>query len=208
MDTNQDKLRIANLGLSKISGKIITSFNQDTPSAIAVNLVYDQCRNECLEEADFSFARKIVALSEIDLEIPDFGDGVDIAYAYPNDFLKAWEFDIKAAITRFQSDGIYSDTADLLMRYTFLNDNPNTYSAKFCNALACKIAYELCFKINNAKDFAAAKYSEYIKAIESAIGADAQMGTPQNAIQDEWYLARIAGANTGVNLANGNVIFN
>lgn len=210
MDIAQSKVGIANLALTRLEAKIISSFNEGSSEANAISVIYNQCRDECLESYPWTFATLTAALQTLAITPVDFGDGITISYAYPNQFLKPHPtipFNFSYALIRFESTGILSDTAGLLMKYIFQNDNPSTYSAKFCKALAAKLSYELCFKLTNASQYAQVCQMEFEEKIEEAKSSDAQLGTPIEPRQDEWFNSRLQGSGNNIVKPNGNIGF-
>lgn len=151
------------------------------------------------------------------LTLPVMNDGISLAYALPDDFLSLYMLNIQSAQYRIEelkapyvttSEVVLtSDTPGLVMRYVFDNDDPTTYSGKFYDALACKLALESCFKISEAAQYAAKMEADYAKALSSAMTADSKNNAPDQAIANEWFIARLAGSGSVVGLPNGNVGF-
>ena len=129
----------------------------------------------------------------ISLILVDFGDGANVAYAYPSDWIKPVKWNYPQAIIRLE-DNIYSDTPGLKVKYTFQNDNPATYSPEFIEAFATKIAAEICYDLTNNAAKAKELRDEFDDKLAQAIAADSMGDTPDQAIQDEWLTARLAGA--------------
>lgn len=208
MDTLQSKVDIANYAISKFGGKRISSFTDGSETATVINAIYDQCRESLLEEHPWSFATVTVALNTLSTTPTNFGDGVSIAYALPPDFLKLYMVNIKSALIRFEYfDSQYcllSDTGSLIIKYIFNQDDPVQYSSKFYEALACKLGKEACVKLTEANAFLAKLTAEYDKALASAMSEDSKLSTPDQPFQDQWETARLAGANTGINVTDGN----
>ena len=211
MTDNAVNVAFANYALTKIGAKNITSLASTTdPVAIIVNSIIDQCLKSVLEEHPWSFAIYTAPLVDLGLTLTDFGDGVSIAYQLPTDFVKPYMVNFKQALIRQeaipgQGTCLLSDTEGLILKYVFLNQVPTTWSAKFYEAAACKLAKELCFKISEAAQYAAKQQSDYQLALMTAMSEDSKVSTPDQAFADEWFLERLAGANTWVVSPNGNI---
>lgn len=219
MDSNRAQLTIINKALFKIGAQRITSISDGSPNAVLVGEIYQECLTEVIEEAPWSFCLKNAVLNQIDLaeDLPNMADGVDIAYALPADYLDIYMINYPTAQIRQQYlDTPYvtspllallSDTPGLIMRYKFINTNPTTYTSKFAEALSCKIAAQLCFKISEAAQYATVIRAEYKEALLSAISADSKTSTPDAAMANEWFIARLAGSGVVSGLPNGNIGF-
>lgn len=149
--------------------------------------------------------------------LPIMNDGITLAYAIPTDFRMLYMLNIPSAqyrieelrppIVTTQTIALLSDTPGLVMRYGFTNDDPTTYSAKFYEALACKLAYEACFKISEAAQYAAKLEGDANRALLSAISVDSKNNAPDQPIANEWFVARLAGSGVVTGLPNGNIGF-
>jgi hypothetical protein len=216
MDANETALRIANKALIKIGAKTITSLNDITqPNAVIINSIYSQNLQELIEEHPWSFCVNTFTLAQIPLLTPfvDFGDGVNVAYAVPSDFMSLYLVNVPSIIKfeMLKSPYVATNTyamltnisTGLMIKYVFLNTDPTTYSEKFVEALACKLAYEACFKISEAAQYAAGMAAAYAKALSSAQAADSKGSSPDEPIQDEWINARLAGATVSPGVGMG-----
>jgi len=196
------KVALANIALTKIGGRIITSFSEDTPEARALSLIYDDTRDEVLTEHLWTFAQKRVVLATLAITPVMTEDGMTIVYSKPSDLLKINYISDKNALVKVESDGILSDTAGLKMIYTYRNDDPSTYFSKFTDAFATRLAYGICFKISESMGMASDLFKEYEMKLSSAISSDSQQGSPIQINQDEWEIGRNTGANTFVTRTN------
>lgn len=215
MNAQQNKSALANYAVQKIGGRIFT-FGDGSDSDKAVSPVYDQCRRYCLEQCPWSFGTKTLPLQALSLPstsaVLNFGDRVTVAYAMPPDFLKPYLINFPYALTKFQNlpgNGLVllSDTQGLVINYIFDNDDPTTYSAKFYEYLACKVAKEACFKLSEAVQYVSSIKAEMESAFIEAAASDGQMSSPDQIIQDEWEAARLTGSGGFVSYPSGNITF-
>ena len=210
MDLNQSRVSIANLALQRVAGQLISTFLDGTAESQAINTFYDSTRDELLSKHKWTFAQKTVALNQLAITPPDFGDGASIVYAYPSDYIKAGMVNLQAtALLRFEADGIHSDTPGLVMKYTYQNDDPGTYSPEFIEALSLLLASKIAIPLSQSATYKATIIQEYEMKVQEAISADSQLGTPDQAQAGDWLAARLAGANTVSDTTSigGNVIF-
>lgn len=219
MDQNESKIIIANKALYKIGAKRISSLDDNSQNSILINDIYPSCLEELLEEHPWSFAVNTIPMTTLTLSIPlpVMNDGISVAYGLPADFLYIYllsspaQYRLETLKPPYVSNNmlaILSDTPGMsAMKYVFLNDDPTTYSSKFVDALATKLALELCFKVSEAATLAAAMETRYQKALLSAISTDSNSSTPDQAIANEWFIARLAGSGAVSGLPNGNIGF-
>lgn len=214
------KTGIANKALLKIGAKRISDLDDSNdPNVTSINDIYDSVRQEVLSEAPWSFAIQQVALTSLTLAatLPALGDGINYAYGLPSDFLEIYMLSVPCQyrIQMLQTPYVTSPTLALLsdqstlagMRYIFDNDDPTTYGAKFYEAMACKLALELCFKVSEAQGMVDRMAAAYAKALLSAISWDANTSIPDQAVANEWFIARLAGSGVVSGLPNGNIGF-
>jgi hypothetical protein len=209
LNSNESPVSIANAALGKIGIAVISSLfppDANSKGAIRVSNVYNQLRDFVLSQHPWTFAKKTTALAQLVQTVPNFGDGVSIAYAIPSDWIKPNKWNFPNAIIRLEAGAIYSDTLGLMVKYTFANNDPTTYSPEFIEALATKIAAEVCYDLTNNVGKAKELQDEFTLKLGQAISADSMNDTPDQAIADEWFIARLSGAQTSVPLP-GQVTF-
>jgi hypothetical protein len=66
--------------------------------------------------------------------------------------------------------------------------------------MVMKLASKICFKVSEAAQYAAAFKTAYEAKLLSAIAADSNTTTPDEAIADAWFLARLTGSTAAVGL--------
>jgi len=188
------QVSIINLGLTKIGAKRISALDEDSAEARAANAIYDFCLDSVLEEHPWTFAQKRAALAQLDTTLAMTEDNLDYVYAKPTDYIKLNFVSSSTATVKVEDAGIISNVSGLKIIYTYRNTDPTKYSAKFIEALACKLASELCFPLGESVSKSEALIKKYEDIdLPKAISSDSQQGTPQPPIQDEWFEAREAG---------------
>jgi hypothetical protein len=206
MDVTYSKISLANYAAVKIGAKSF-NFGDGSSSDKVFNVVYDPVREQCLEECPWTFATTTVALTELSIPsttpVLNFNDGIMFAYSFPSDYLKAIYFNFpQAYIIQENIPGvgpaILSNMSGLSMKYLFNNDNPATYSPKFYEAMACKLAEQACFKLVEAAQYQGKMGSDYERAFLTAAASDGQTISPEVVNQGFWEWARLAGSNAAV----------
>jgi hypothetical protein len=200
MDSSQSQISIANAVAVRLGNStVINSLNPPDPNnklAAAINLVYPQLRDYLLGKYPWTFAQKTITLTTLSPAPTSFGDGISIAYAYPQDFIKTNKFNFPHAYIRLESTGILSDTLGLMMKYTFANDDPTTYSPDFITTLVTLIASKVCYSVTNGAALAEQLGKDFEEDLQTAISSDSQGGTADPIQQDEWEIIRMVGGNT------------
>ena len=194
--SSSSKINIANRALHKIGAKTITLFGEDSPSARAISNCYDDIRDEVLSEHPWGFAQKRYVLA-LTTDVPLLTeDGMRYVYALPTDLIKVNYVSQPGATFRIENGQFISNVNGLKIIYTYRNDNPTSYFAKFITALVTRLAAEICFELTESTKKAEALYKLYEEIdLPSACSVDSQQGTPDQVICDEWEFQRqIAGA--------------
>jgi hypothetical protein len=207
MDATASKIRIAQRACIEMGVKVLSSFNDGSSPANVIRVIYDDCRQEFLEEHPWSFCTRTVVLATLSTVPVDFGDGALIAYAPPADFLSLYKVNYGSAIIRQENINndlvIVSDTAGLVVKYCIDNDNPATYSAKARLALAHKIASAGYFKLVEGGAKGKELFAMYEHALMTAIADDSKGSTPDQMNADNIFFERMGGAGAAVG-ARGN----
>ena len=202
MDASASKIRIANRACIEMGVKTISSFNDGSISANIINQIYDDCRQEFLEEHPWSFATQTLQLATLSTVPLDFGDGALIAYAVPTSYLSLYKLNFPAAQVYQQNlngqNVIISDTQGLIVKAVIDNDDPSTYTAKARLALALKIATSAYFKLVEGGKKGQELFAKYTQILMSAMADDSKGNTPDQIQADNIFFARLAGANAAV----------
>lgn len=191
----ESKTKVANSALGKVGARFISSFNELSDEARIVNEVYNDILDEVLSEHLWTFAQKRAVLAVITGTPVMTEDGVTIIYAKPSDFIKLNFTNDPFSLVKVEGNEILSDTEDLKIIYTFRNEDPIKYFAKFTQALIYRLAAEICFALTESVKKTADLQNYYDnEALPSAVSVDSQQGTPVAPMQDEWLNSRIFGA--------------
>ncbi len=195
----KSKVIICNKAFNLIRAKRISALTDDTVEARLCNDIYPLTLETILMEHPWSFAQKRADLAVVD-ETPAFTDDfMTIVYQKPSDMLKVNFVNNRAAIFKVEGNKILSDTSDLAIKYTYINDIPQEYNSDFITAFAYLLASEMAFTLTNSRSLAEdmVKMYEGIK-LPKAMSADSQQGTPQEPMQSEWLTSRVSGVSSGI----------
>lgn len=187
------EVSICNLALQKLGATRITSFDDDTTEARECSLAYEPMRDRELRAHRWSFAIARDSLAE-DTDAPDFGPASQ--FTLPSDFLRLLpkdpEEDYESREWRIEGRKILtSDSAPLEIRYVRRVTDPNEFDALFIDALACRIAFQLCEKITQSNQKKAGISEEYKTAIREAKQANGIEVPSTLPPDDDWIVTRL-----------------
>lgn len=144
------------------------------------------------EYSSGGFARKIYTLAYDE-------DGLDIVYDLPSDFIHLNFTSDRSAVVKIEGTQIITNVEELKIKYTYRLETVTQYSAKFRVALATRLAAEIGFSLTESVSKAEQILKKYQTiTLPEAQSGDSQQGTPNEAIQDEWEIARLGGVGAGI----------
>ena len=183
---------ICNRALQKLGASRITSITEDTKNARACNAAYEICRDSELEKHEWSFAIERAELAA-DATPPAWGransfqlpsDFIRLAHDYPEDTNNAKDWQI-------EGQKIISDDSDpIYIRYVRRVTDPNVFSSLFQEALACRLALELCEELTQSNSKKEGISSDYTQAIREAKRSNAIQRVSAEPPEDIWLSAR------------------
>jgi hypothetical protein len=181
------KVEIANLALEMVAAREINSFTDGSVNASIIARWYPRTLRYCLNKSLWTFATKRVDLVATSDTIPWNSYGMDYSYAYPSDKVRIFGYSYPRARVREEATWILSDTDGLGCLYVYLNDNPETYTPEFEEALATKIAADIAFKVTTDESVTKAMIEKFQSiALPEALSVNSQNSTPTSVIDDEW----------------------
>jgi len=176
------KTEIANMALTSLGAANITDIDEDSSNARKVRAVYDNLREAVLEEHPWNFAMERVTKAPSE-EVPAFG------YVYkilrPTDCLRIVNIYADSSETnelRYKPEGKYilCDSNIVYIKYIKNIKDETLFTALFAQALAARIAYELCFPITNSYNVQGQMMTLYNAKLAIARSIDALEGSPDD----------------------------
>lgn len=185
-------VEIANRALQKLGAKRIVTLTEDSRNARAVNAAFETLKEAELREHPWNFSVKRVQLAA-EATAPAFGKSR--YFQLPSDFLRLlppdpeynyndldWQIEGRLIAT--------NDSAPLDVRYVYNVTDPNTMDVLFREALASRIAYELCEEITQSNKKKEAAQADYDSAIAKAKRTNAIERTAAKPPEDTWVSIR------------------
>lgn len=183
---------IANLALQKLGAKRITSLGDNSPNARAVSEAYEHCVRSELQAHPWVGATKRVELAA-DLTVPEFGRNnyfplpADYLRLLPADEGDADPYDDKRVEGRY----IVSDYAGpMFIRYTAHITDVNLYHPLLIEAIACRLALQICEEITQSNAKKEGIRADHKIAVMEARRQNAFSSKPHYPAMDSWESVR------------------
>ena len=155
----------------------ISSFADDSEQAQAAAEQYPEAINQCLEEADWSFASKFASLN-VSPSLPS-DDDLPYAYVRPGDFLRLIDVKPNTVQYRLDQDALRADQAtSLTIRYMAKITDESKLPALFKQVVSLRLAANLALRWSSstrAKHLA----NEFELAMKKAMRADRASASSQ-----------------------------
>jgi len=180
--------------LAAVRWELYTDWVTATVYAVGDKVYNSDIEYACLvNHSAGTFATDLAALDWVATEeIVDLDEGATVVYIKPSDWLELTGVNNSNALVKLEGTRILSDADDLAVRYTYQDDDPDTYSPKFKTALATRLAAEVAYNITNNRNTADMIYKIYeTVALPQAMASDSVQGTAEEIKQDEWESARL-----------------
>ena len=195
-------IQVANRALTKLGAARITSLSDDNKQARAINSCFEDLRDDELRAHRWSFAIKRTSLAAL-TTAPAFG--YTYQYALPSDFLRLdmVNDEYPAAIMDNYIGSEYTDWvlegdvlltdlgAPLPIRYVAQVTDPTVWDINFREALASRIAYEICEDLTQSDTKKQFAMQDYKRAITQAIRSNSIERAPVMPPDDQWVISRI-----------------
>ncbi len=195
-------IQVANRALTKLGAARIISLGDNNKQARAVASCFDDLRDAELRAHRWSFALVRTALPAL-TTTPAYE--FQYEYQLPADFLRLDMIDgrypsavmdnyIGAETAEYAVEGgkILTDiAAPLKIRYCRRVEDPNEWDVLFREALACRIAAEICEELTQSNQKKDAAWAEWKRAVGEAVKVNAIERPPQMPPDDQFIISRL-----------------
>lgn len=195
-------IQIANRALTKLGAARIISLGDDNKQSRAVLSCFDDLRDDELRSHRWSFAMRRTSLAA-DSEAPAFG--FTYAYTLPADFMRldlvndefpavVMDNYIGVETNDYTIEGnkiLANIAAPLKLRYIARIEDPNQMDVNFREALACRIAAEICEDLTQSNQKRELAWNEYKQAVNRAVRTNAIEKPPMMPPDDQWMISRL-----------------
>ncbi len=187
---------ICNLALSYLGLSSIASMTEASAEAIQCNMHFDNARDFVLRDYTWNFATKRVTLAESGTITPP----AEWAYAYsvPSDCLWARQIVVgspmPAAEFALEVVGtgrvLYTNESPAILQYTARISETTLFDPMFIEALAWKMAAQICMPMTRDKSLMQMAMNMYVNNLAQAQRADANEGQPETPSNADWIEVR------------------
>ena len=188
---------IANRAIDLFGGLAITSLNDNTKAARALNRAYTPILEDLLSKHNWSFCKKRIELA-VSTDDPLYE--YTTAFDKPEDFLRILE--VYPKYIKYQVEGqlILADAQELKCKYIALITDPTLFTSEFAELFSKKLAAEVCFKVTQNRSLADDLKKEFEKYYRWAASNDSKgSGTSQPEADDIWMVHRGYGSDQSNN---------
>ena len=182
---------ICNRALQKLGADRIVSFDEDVTAARECAAAYPSLRDAELRAHPWGFAIKRTMIAA-DADAPVFG--YDYSYTLPIDFLRLLSNETQAYGFDYKIEGgkiLCNEAAPLPLRYIARITDTTVYDELFREALATRIAFELCERITQSNAKGSQLREDYKQAIREARRANALEKVSLDFPETSWTMARL-----------------
>lgn len=195
-------IEIANAALTKLGSARITSLTDDVKAAREMNARFEAVRDDELRAYRWQFAIKRTSLAALS-DAPAYG--WTYQYALPDDCLRIDQVNdqfpsvvMDNYISTEENDWALEGNviltnidAPLRLRYIARVTDPNAWDVSFREALACKLAVEVCEALTQSNEKRDRAWKEYQISISRAVRSNAIERPPVTLPDDAWMMSRV-----------------
>jgi hypothetical protein len=181
------QVSICNLALIRCGAARISSISQDTKTAVALNAIWDMSRDIVMAAHPWNFAIKRDTLAPT-ATTPEYG--YDYEYDLPSDCLRLLREEDSDVEYVVEDSKILSDESELIVSYIYRNENENSWSPGFANALAWYLVVQIGFTLTQQTKLVESAEKAYKLALAEARYVDASEGTPEPFETIDWVRSR------------------
>lgn len=195
-------IQVANRALTKLGSARITSLSDDVKAARSISSCFDDLRDDELRAHRWQFSMRRTTLAAL-ADAPEFG--YQYQYAVPSDFLRIDMVDDRfpAAVMDNYIDEEYLEWtlegnviltdigSPLKLRYIAQVTDPSAWDSNFREALASRIAMEICEDLTQSDTKKTAAANDYKRAITQAIRVGSIEKPPVTPPDNTWIISRL-----------------
>lgn len=204
------RTELANRALVKIGEKRIIALDDSTKQGALINSMWDIVLDSELRKKKWSFSIKRAQLAA-DVAVPEFGYGQQ--FQLPTDCLRVLSvlnIDVGPDLSDYRgapnqlyviegrkllygrpAQGSPSPSTPMPLRYIARIEDTTQWDSCFCEAFACKLAWEICEDLTNSSEKRQRALGEYQLAIREAVRANAIELPPDYVSDDSWVYSRL-----------------
>lgn len=187
-------VEICNMALTALGANNIMDLTENTEEARKCNVLFENLRDEMLESHIWNFAIRRSDDLALSATSPEWE--YTNKFQLPTDCLRVLKTNFEKPIQSVnrRSDRAYkieegyllTDEGSVKIQYLAKVTDPTKQLRAFQVALAARLEAELAFSILQSARIAESKWKIYELKLRNAKAVDAQEGTPDDQLDDEW----------------------
>jgi hypothetical protein len=183
------EIDICNSALVRLGAATINAFSDNTVEAELCDQIFERVRDAVLVSHPWNFAIRRASLAALSTT-PAWGYTYE--FQLPTDCLRVLGVQY-GQVTEYKVEGrkILANVAPMPILYIFKETLTGNYSAHFRECFEKKLALELAYALVQSTSQQQQLQAEYAASIADARSFDAQEGTPEEAINDEFLRSRV-----------------
>ncbi len=182
-----DKVTVANSALLKLGASPISDIDEDSDNGRRIRACFDRLNDEVTGAYPWKHALKRTSLYAL-AEAPafEFTKQMDL----PSDCLHVLEVYPDGTDFTIEDHKLLCDQEEIQVKYIRRNTPSSNWENAFCEALAWRIAMELCYAINNSSERLDACTKAYKAQLADARFLNARQASVKVLVSDQWTQAR------------------
>lgn len=188
------KTDICNLALVRLGEPPVLSLDDTSKRANALKSYYDLALDILLQDHPWNFATRRATLARL-TAAPDFG--YSYAYQLPSGCLRVLGmvgdgYNIDPSLNyKLEGQQLLTDESAVKIKYILRVTETGMYGARFCSALASRLALELSYHLVKSPALQGQMLKLFGAELSAAKAIDAQEDTPEVYESNEWLEARL-----------------
>jgi len=181
------QVKIANRALALLGAKKINSIGDNSLEAKSIANMWDDTLKSVLSEAAWGFATESKMLNRVDRQGAWSAHGVLSFFQLPSDVVKITAYSNNSAYIKRRGNFLAASTTELGIEYVYFMKDTTKFPIKFVEALACKLAADICYDITNSDSKTMGLLELYNgQYLPAALTENAREGSQDSIIADEW----------------------
>lgn len=194
MSSLASEVSVANLALTDLGADVIISLTEDSVNARKVNAAFNLFRDSELRSHPWNFAIERRAFNQT-TNTPEFG--FDAEFQIPGDVIRILNSENRSYDEWVrEGDKVLVNDTSFKAKCIIRVDDPTRWDEAFVTCFAARLSAELSYSITDSRTVQKDRWEVYRLKKRLATGVDAQEGTPQEFLADEWLDSRLGGVIT------------
>jgi hypothetical protein len=172
------KTGLANIAITKLGKSRITDIDTDTTEeAVVARLLFDEIRDQVLDEGPWTFAMKRAELGQLSTT-PEYD--YDYEFQLPTDCLRVIEVketEPGQILYKIEGRKLLSNDTGMEILYISKVTDVSQFSPAFKRAFIVRLAAEMSYHFRSDKAYTEGLFQQYQDAVERGLATDGKQGS-------------------------------